>query len=212
MKIKMDKRALIALTVAGCIAGIFAFFNTSKSKQLPIIAIANYGPHASLEASIRGVKNELAANGFVENETVRYEVADVGFDPSLIPQMITKLKESHPKVMVVKTTPVAQFARGKIHDIPLVYCDILDPVEAGLIKTRSQSNGNITGSSDQEDYEPFLNFAKELFPTAKTVGVLHATSESNDTAMLKMMQKAAVRTGWKMVGVPVDQARDIPMR
>jgi putative ABC transport system substrate-binding protein len=189
-----------------------AFFGFSKKDDLPVIAIANYGPHPTLKASIDGLKKELADCGFAEGKTIRYEIADVGFDHALIPQMITKLRGHNPRVMVVKSTPVAQFAKGKIRDIPLVYCDLTDPVEVGLLKIKTLANGNITGSADQEDLEPLLNFAKELLPNAKTVGILYSTSDSNDAALVKMMKDAAARVGLSVLAVSIDQSRDIPSR
>jgi putative ABC transport system substrate-binding protein len=183
-----------------------------KRNDVPIVAIANYGPHPTLEASIRGMKKYLAAHGFVENKTIQFEISDVGFDQSLIPQMISKLRSLKPKLMVVKSTPVAQFAKGKIHDIPLVYCDITDPIGAGLIKTKGKSHENMVGSSDQEDLEPLLSFAKELLPQAKAVGVLYATSDSNDASLIIAMNTAAARVNLSVVAIPIDQSRDIPIR
>ncbi|MDR1031864.1 MAG: ABC transporter substrate-binding protein [Holosporales bacterium] len=203
-------RKIFAATAAVC--GIIGVTYFSTREDLPLVAIANYGPHASLEASLRGIKAELADCGLIEGKTIRYEIADVGFDPTLISQMITKLKASKPKVMIVKATPVAQFAKGKVQDIPLVYCDIMDPVAAGLIKDKAHSHKNMTGSSDQEDLGPFLNFVKTILPRVKTVGLLYSTSESNDAAMVRMMKDAAVKVGLSVFAVPVDQSRDIPMR
>jgi putative ABC transport system substrate-binding protein len=205
----VNKKIFTAVAAVFGIAG-FTFFN--KNADLPLVAVANYGPHASLDASLRGLKAELANQGFIEGKTVRYEIADVGFDPTLIPQMIAKLAASKPRVMAVKTTPVAQFAKGKIRDIPLVFCDITDPVVAGLLKDREHSCGNLTGSSDQGDLETFLNFVKTILPGAKTVGLLYSTSESNDAALVKMMEEAAAKVELSVVAVPTDQSRDIPMR
>ncbi|GHU13838.1 ABC transporter substrate-binding protein [Alphaproteobacteria bacterium] len=205
----MNKKICAAVAAALCIA---AFLYHGKKNDLPVIAIANYGPHSTLEASLNGLKKELADCGFIENKTIRYEIADVGFDPALIPQMITNLVGYKPKVMVTKSTPVSQFAKGKVHDIPLVYCDITDPMEVGLIKTKGQSHENVTGSSDQNDLEQFLNFAKELLPNAKTVGLLYSTSESNDAALVHLMEEATSSVGLSVLAIPVDQARDIPVR
>ncbi|MDR1361913.1 MAG: ABC transporter substrate-binding protein [Holosporaceae bacterium] len=198
-----------AIAVVLIVGGIIY---SSKNNELPLVAIANYGPHASLDASLRGLQAELRDQGFLEGKTIKYEIADVGFDASIIAQMITKLMASNPRVMVVKTTPVAQFAKRKSSDIPLVFCDITDPIEAGLLKSKGSSCENITGSSDQEDLEPFLIFAKTLLPRAKTVGLLYSTSESNDAALLKMMRASTEKVGLSLVAVSVDQSRDIPMR
>jgi putative ABC transport system substrate-binding protein len=205
----MHKKFFIA--GAAVVIAADVYLGLSKKDNLPIVAIANYGPHPTLEASIDGLKKELAERGFVENKTIRYGIADVGFDHALIPQMISKLRSCNPRVMVVKSTPVAQFSKGKIHDIPLVYCDITDPVETGLLKIRTQSEENFTGSSDQEDLEPMLSFAKELFPNVQTVGILYSTSDSNDAAMVKMMKTATSRVGLSVLAIPVDQSRDIPI-
>jgi putative ABC transport system substrate-binding protein len=212
MEFIMNKKNIFISTIAAVTTLSIAVFGFNSKKDLPIIAIANYGPHASLEASLRGVKIELEKNGFIENKNIRYEISDVGFDPALIPQMITKLRGANPKVMIVKTTPVAQFAKGKIHDIPLVYCDITDPVQVGLIEDPSKPHNNMTGSADKADLVPFLNFAKALLPKAKTIGILYSTSESNDAALVQMMKTAAASVGLSVVAVSVDQSRDIPMR
>ena len=160
----MYKKIFSVLFLSGISGACFL----SLKNDLPVVAIANYGPHASLEASLKGTKDELARQGFIEGKNIIYEIADVGFDSSLISQMITKLKSSNPKVMIVKSTPIAQFAKGKIKNIPLVYCDITDPLEVGLIKEKNESHENMTGSSLPQSMEPFLNFAKSILPTRST--------------------------------------------
>ncbi|MDR1266783.1 MAG: ABC transporter substrate-binding protein [Holosporales bacterium] len=204
------KGKICAAVAALC--GLIGAVYFNRNTDLPLVAIANYGPHASLEASLNGVKAELAEHGFLEGKTLRYEIIDVGFDPALIAQMIAKLAASQPKVMIVKSTPVAQFAKGKIREIPLVYCDITDPVATGLLKDRDHPCGNMTGSSDQGDLESFLSFVKTILPQAKVVGLLYATSESNDAALVAMMREAAKKAGLSVVALPIDQSRDIPMR
>jgi putative ABC transport system substrate-binding protein len=207
----MNRKIFTAAAAILCVATISIVY-LKKNNDLPLITIASYGPHASLEASLRGLKMELEDNGFIENKTIKYEIADVGFDPSLIPQMIARLCGLNPKIMVVKTTPVAQYANGKIDDIPLIYSDINDPIEACLIKDRDHSYGNITGSSDQENLGLLLEFAKTILPKAKAIGILYSTSESNDAALVRMMKEEVVKAGISLVAIPIDQARDIPIR
>ncbi|MDR1235933.1 MAG: ABC transporter substrate-binding protein, partial [Holosporaceae bacterium] len=198
----------VALTVASAVL----LSSCRKKENLPIVAIANYGPLKDLEISIQGIKDELADHGFIENKTVKIEIADIAFDHSLIPQTVTNLKNCNPKVMVVISTPIAQFARGKIRDIPLVFHAITDPVAAGLLKSNQHSRDNITGSSDMQNLEVLLKFVKTILPKAKTVGLLCLTSDSNDTTLLEMMKKAAPAFDLSVVAIPVDQVRDIPVR
>lgn len=208
----MNKRSLCLIAALIILIVTFITYNNINGKKLPIVAIANYGPHASLDAAIRGFKEQMEIEGFIENKIIRYEIADVGFDPALIPQMLSSLKAQNPEVMLVMTTPVAQAAKGKFRDIPLIYTVITDPVEAGLIKAKYQPDANMTGSSDMQDLKAFLHFAKSILPQAKTVGLLYATSESNDLALVNMMRFNASAIGMEVLAVPVEQARDVPIR
>ncbi len=199
----------IAIIIA--VAFMIFIFKNDKIHNLPIVAIANYGPHSSIDASIKGIKDELTRDGFINGKTIDLEIADISFDNSLISQMVAKFKNKKPKVIVVISTPIAQYAKGSITDIPIVYNVITDPVEAGLIKDSNSPDGNITGSSDRQDLNLMLEFAKELLPKAKRVGLLYSPSEANDVALVKMMQKAADNSGMKLLSIPVMQARDIPI-
>lgn len=194
-------------TIIGLIILIIIVMILPNSNNLPLVAIANYGPHASLEATINGFKLQMKQRGFIENQNIRYVIADVGFDAALIPQMITSLYQQKPKVMVVITTPVAQFSKAKIHDIPLVYAAITDPAEAGLL-----GSTNMTGSSDKQDLENFIIFAKSLLPNSKSIGLLYTSSESNDIALVKMMQAAVLKFNMQLIAIPVEQSSDIPIR
>ncbi|BBH51960.1 ABC transporter substrate-binding protein [Fluviispira sanaruensis] len=187
-------------------------YNKKTNNELPVIAIANYGSHASLDAAILGFKEQMRVEGFIENQSIHYETADAGFDPSLIPQMLISLKAKNPKAMLVLTTPIAQAAKGKIHDIPLIYTVITDPVEAGLIKEKYKAEANITGSSDMQDLGAFLKFAKSILPEARRVGLLYATSEANDIALVHMMKASALEFDISVIAIPVEQARDVQIR
>jgi putative ABC transport system substrate-binding protein len=113
---------------------------------------------------------------------------------------------------VVLATPVAQAAKNTVRDTPIVFMDITDPVEAGLLDHYDQAKGNITGVSDRQDLNAFLGFAKKILPHAKRIGLLYATGEANDQALVKMMGAAAKQNGMELVLTPIDQARDVPLR
>jgi putative tryptophan/tyrosine transport system substrate-binding protein len=204
------KKPIIIFAIT--LAIIAALLYVQPKNNLPIIAIANYGPHSSLEQSIIGIKEELESQGFIENQNISYEIADVSFDPALIPQMISKLKNKNPKVMIVMTTPVAQYAKGTIHNIPLIYNVITDPVASGLIKNETMADKNMTGSSDRQNIDLMLEFSQKLLANAKRVGVLYSTAESNDAALIAMLKQASKSFNIKIVAIPIDQARDIPIR
>ena len=208
----MFKKTIFVASIICLLIALYTNYFSTKHNTLPLVAIANYGPHPSLEAAIIGFKKQMQEEGFTENKNIRYLIQDVGFDQSLIPQMLISFKAKKPKAILVMTTPVVQAAKGNIHDIPLIYSVITDPVEAGLIKEKYKPGQNITGSSDMQDLNAFLKFAKSILPTAKKVGLLYATSEANDVALAHMMKASAAELDMYVVAIPVEQARDVQLR
>ena len=200
------KKTLFIFIILLVLASLFV---QQKQSKLPLVAIANYGPHASLDNSIIGLKESLAKHGFKQGKNINYVIADVGFNTSLIPQMLFKLKSDNPKVMVVMTTPVAQIAKNSIKDIPLVFVDITDPVSAGLLKSEHQIDGNMTGASERQDLGLVLKTAKQMLVDAKRVGILYSTAESNDLALVNMLKKAALEQNIQVVAIAVNQPRDV---
>ena len=79
--LKSTSKWLSSLVVAGAfMAGV-----ASASAEPIKIAIANFGEHPQLNASIAGFKKALAENGFVEGKDVVYSESNTSFDASLVP-------------------------------------------------------------------------------------------------------------------------------
>ena len=187
---------LTLLTIlVGILIAIAVIFNR-QSSQLPIVAIANWGPHVSLSETIVGLKEEL--------HNVRFEIADANFESSLIMQILYKLKSHKPKVIVAIATPVAQVAKNIIKDIPLIFADVTDPVGSGLLIKSYKSLDNITGVSDMQDLRAFLSVIKKLLPNARNIGILYSTTEDNDAALVTMMKEAAKLYDMRIIAVAVD--------
>lgn len=210
----LNLRKLLFIVIVAISSFLYFFFFKSQNPYplLPVIAIASYGPHSSLNESIRGIQEELDRLGLKKNEHIHFEVSDVSFESSLISQMLSKLKSSKPKILVTLTTPVSQVAKNTIKNIPIVFSCITDPVEGGLLKNENEPDDNITGTTDKQDLNAFLHFAKELLPNAKTVGILYANGEANDAALVKMMTTATAKANMNLVAISVEHSRDISVR
>ena len=207
MKKPLSIAAMIAAAILLCRCD-----NENNKQEVPLVAIINYGQIPPLLAAIKGIKKELKERGYTESQNVRYEIADIAFDHSLIPQTVTKVKSRGPKVIIVTGTPITQYAKGAIKDIALVYNAVTDPVDARLLDDKTKSMGNMTGSSDMQNLNALLTFVRSILPHARTIGLPYATSDSNDTSLINMMGKEAAKFGMSLVVVPIDQVRDIPIR
>ncbi len=208
----MKRLTLSALALFAAFGIYFLLTKHTLNSSVSLVAIANYGPHKSLESTIEGIKEGLQAEGFIDGKNIRYIIKDVGFSPSLIPTMISTLEQQKPAALVTLTTPVAQYAKGAVQSTPLIYSAITDPVAAGLIPSINKSGNSITGSAETQNIHAVLSCIKKLFPQATRIGLLYSSSESNDTALLSMMRDAVKEHSCTLVAVSIDQQQDIPLR
>ena len=202
---------LVALVVL-MICGGLVFHNSSKNKKLTV-AIANYGPHASLFQSVQGLKEVLSESGYIEGKNVQVEYMDVGFDPGLIGQMLNTLISRSPDILVPMTTPVSQFVKGQIvtgaYHVPVVFSTLTDPYQIGIANHHPKISDVVTVSTDHQDMHYMLQFAQQLLPHAKRVGMLYATSESNDIALLAQMREVSKELGYSLYAVAVNTSQDV---
>ncbi|MDE1996743.1 MAG: ABC transporter, partial [Rhizobiaceae bacterium] len=193
---KVTSKLLSGLVLAGALA---AGVVTASAEPIKI-AIANFGEHPQLNASIAGFKKALADNGFVEGKDVVYTESNTSFDASLVPQMIAKLQSDHPKLMYTITTPVSQIAKKALagSGIPIVFSAVTDPVAAKLVPSWDAGGDGITGASDLQDIAAVMTFTKKLLPNAKRFGVPYNPGEANDVALLDKVKQVAPAAGFEV--------------
>ncbi|MBB2930303.1 MULTISPECIES: ABC transporter substrate-binding protein [Paraburkholderia] len=178
------------------------------------IGIANLGPHPSLAMTIQGFKDEMAHEGYVEGKNVNYVYSDANFTQALMPQMFSQILAKNPALILTVTTSVSQVARSAVANpaIPLVFTEVTDPVAAGLTPNWQHGSDRFNGSSDLQDFDAVLAFAKKLLPGVKSFGTLYNPGEANDVVTTHALEAAAKRAGLEFKPVSVDSVNDITQR
>jgi putative tryptophan/tyrosine transport system substrate-binding protein len=199
---------LIALIGATVLATSNAMAQSKK------VAIANFGPHGSLEQVIAGFKSALADKGFEDGKTVTYDYSHCNFDPALIPQVLTKLEAGKPDVMLTVTTPMTQAAVRIVRDqsIPIVFAPVTDPVAAGLVPDWNHGSARFVGASNMQSMEAVLDFARKLLGNVKSFGMLYNPGDANDVANKALAESTAKAAGIEAKVVAVDSVGDIGQR
>jgi putative tryptophan/tyrosine transport system substrate-binding protein len=210
---RVRNRKLPATLGALCLAAL-ALTTLPAVADETVIGIANLGPHPSLAKTIEGFKEQMAKEGYVEGKNVSYVYSDANFTQALMPQMFSQISAKHPALILTVTTSVSQVARSAVVDTktPLVFTEVTDPVAAGLVPSWKQGGDRFTGSSDLQDFDAVLAFAKKAFPEAKSFGTLYNPGEANDVVTTKALEAAAQRAGLTFKPVSVDSVNDIAQR
>jgi len=208
MSLNTLRRHLMAWTLA-------ATAGAAVAQSAPtVVGIANFGPHPALQQAIDGFKAEMARAGYEEARNVRYVTADANFSPAMIPQILNQIEANKPSVILTVTTPVSQAAITSVTNkaLPLVFLLISDPVAAGLVPNWQQGGPRFVGSASAMDYDAVMAFSKDMFPGAKSFGVMYSPGEANDVVAIRQIEGAAQRAGITLKAVSVDAAVDVPQR
>ena len=208
MSLNTLRRHLVAWSLA-------ATAGAALAQSAPtVVGIANLGPHPALQQAIDGFKAEMARSGYEEGRNVRYVTADANFSPAMIPQILNQIEANKPSVILTVTTPVSQAAITSVTNksLPLVFLLISDPIAAGLVPSWQQGGPRFVGSASAMDYDAVMAFSKDMFPGAKSFGVMYSPGEANDVVAIKQIEGAAQRAGITLKAVSVDAAVDVPQR
>ena len=90
---------------------LIGLISLPNQQTLPVIAIANYGPHSSLNDTINALNSNWLKN--IENKTVRYVIKDVDLIACLSLKCLCAQAQK-PQLLVTLTTPVSQMAKSLV--------------------------------------------------------------------------------------------------
>ena len=86
-----------------------------------------------------------------------------------------------------------------------------DPVAAQLALEDGTPAGNITGTSDALPAEAQLKMIRAFLPEAKTIGILHTSSETNSDSTIAIYKELAPSYDFEIVDSAISQLADVPM-
>lgn len=204
--IRRAAAALLGLTAA---LSLTACGNTAsgetESKDLPIIGVAQYGEHGSLDNCRTGFLQGLEEAGLKENVDYKLDFQNAGFDDSIDSQIAQKFADEDAALMVGIATPsaVACYNAAEEKDIPVIFIAVTDPAGAKL------DSGNVTGTSDVLPVEGQLQLIRELQPDAKTIGIIYTTSESNSLYSIGVYEEKAADYGFTIDAVAVTAQSEV---
>lgn len=180
------KKALV-MVMAGILAvGILTGCTTSaasEEKGIYRIGIVQPMDHPSLNQIRDTIVKELDAQGL--GDKVEISLENANGDMSLLQTIMQKLVGEGVDMIVPIATPSAQAAMSATDTVPIVFSAVSNPVEAGLVKSFSETTGNITGVSNSIPVADIFELSKILTPEAKVFGFIYNSSEINSVASIE---------------------------
>jgi putative ABC transport system substrate-binding protein len=171
---------------------------TARAQQPEKVPRIGYLGSSSASARDEVFRQGLRELGYVEgkNIVIEYRFAEGKFDR--LPDLATELVQLKTDVIVAQATQASLAAKGATKTIPIVMCNVSDPVGSGLVASLARPGANITGTASMtaEVVGKSLALLKETVPNLSRVAVLWNPDNAIFQAqMLRETQIAAAALG-----------------
>lgn len=201
--------AVSALALAGCSSDDASDDGAGGAKEKLSIGISQLVQHPALDAATEGFKQAFIDAGYVEGETIEFDVQNANGEQSTAVTIAQSFASQDLDMVLAVATPAAQAAAQAITNIPVLFTAVTDAESAELVESNEKPGGNITGTSDAAPIGDQLDLLQEIVPDASTVGIVYSSGEVNSEVQVKAAKEAADERGMTVKTKTVTTANDI---
>jgi len=208
----MRRRDFIAL--AGVTAAGWSFAaraqEPERTRRLGILmAIAENDPEGQqrVAAFVQGLR-EL---GWTEGGNIHIDYRLAGADVGRIRSAAAELVDLKPDAIVAQTALTVAPLQQMTASIPIVFLNIVDPVNSGFVASLARPGGNITGFTPAEMSMrgKLLEVLKEVAPAVSRVGVLYNPVQAPQVGQWRAIEAAAPALGVQVSAAGAANADEI---
>lgn len=194
---------LLGLTLLALVAGGTAC--QQKPPAIPTVAIYTLVSHPILDASIAGIKAGLDRAGY-SGEKVRIVEVNANGEMDKLNGFAQQLLAAKPNIIVPVSTPVTQaVAKEAGAAQQIVFSTVTNPADVGM----DRSPPNMTGVSDAVNYEANIALIQELFPKARTIGIVYNPGERNSQFGVAQVKQIAAARGLTLKEATVSRSEEV---
>jgi putative tryptophan/tyrosine transport system substrate-binding protein len=137
-------RVIGLAVVVACLAMPLAA-EGQRTGKMPVVGVLNSGA-GPRSTSVDTARQGLRDLGYVEGETIAFDVRFAGMKLETLPGLAADLVRRNVDVILVSGPAGIRAVRDATSTIPIVALDFeSDPVEAGFARSFAQPGGNLTG-------------------------------------------------------------------
>lgn len=141
------------------------------------VGICQLVQHEALDAATQGFMDALKEE---LGDQVTFDIQNAQGDSNTCSTIINSFVSNKVDLILANATPALQAATAGTSEIPILGTSITEyGVALGIDNFSGTVGGNISGTSDLAPLDGQADMLQELFPDAKTVGLLYCSAEAN---------------------------------
>jgi putative ABC transport system substrate-binding protein len=176
----------------------------AAGKKIGILAFSEQPRY--LEA-IKGFKDRLKEAGLGEPQT-EFTIENAEANKARAAELVKKFAAAKMDLIFTVGTHATLAIIQEIKDVPIVFAQVYDPVEAGIAKDWHSSGNNTTGATTKIPMSKVIDSLK-LFLPVKNLAVLYTPGEKNSESQLGDLQEIQAKYGIKVIPVPLTKPEEL---
>ena len=166
---------------------------TAATAESYVVGICQLVQHEALDAATQGFKDALTEK---LGDQVTFQEQNASGEPANCTTIVNGFVSSKVDLIMANATPALQAAAAATAEIPILGTSVTDYATAlELDNWTGTVGGNISGTSDLAPLSEQAAMIQELFPDAKTVGLLYCSAEANSQYQVDEMTKYLTELG-----------------
>jgi putative tryptophan/tyrosine transport system substrate-binding protein len=193
-------------------AAVWPFAARAQQAAMPVIGFLNTQSLGEFTEPLRGFRQGLKENGYVEGENVAIEYRWAENQLDRLPVFASELARRRVSVIAAISPPSISAAKAVTTTIPIVFLVGEDPVKLGFLTSLARPGGNLTGVNflTSEVAAKRLELLRELVPAVTRVAVLvNPADPTNTETTLEDVELAARARGLQISVFRASTSREI---
>ncbi|MGN0907103.1 MAG: ABC transporter substrate-binding protein [Bullifex sp.] len=203
----MKKFVVVLLALAMITASVFAQGASEAKAAKYTVGVCQLVQHPALDAATQGFKDALikglGSDVVIDEQNASGEATNCS---TIINGFVAKNVD----LILANATAPLQAAASATSTIPVLGTSITDYASALEIDGWTGTVGtNVSGTSDLAPLSEQAAMVKELFPTAKKVGLLYCSAEANSVYQVEEMEKYLAALGLETARFSFTDTNDV---
>lgn len=200
----MNKRLFSLL-----LAGIMLFASPAALAQSQYrVGICQILTHDAVEQAAQGFMDTL--DEILGKGNVSYDRKDASGDAAICTLMINDFIYDEVDLILANGTPALQAAAAATADIPVLGTSVTEyGVALGIDDFDGLVGGNVSGTSDLAPMDQQAQMIPDLFPDAKTVGLLYCSAEPNSLYQIETVKAYLEDMNLTAIPYPFTDSNDL---